>query len=714
VSAVVPLRVLHLEDDDDDAALVLRELERAGFEVDLLRADHGPSFTRALDLAAARADALGHDSGYGALALDVVLGDFVLPGYDGLAALAALRARDPEVPFIFVSGVSGEDRALAALRAGARDFVLKNRLSLLGPAVARELEQRAQRRGRMQAERALHREAVRKRALFESAPVSLVEVDANDLLRLLRREFGGPSPPPGVDVRAWVTARPGRVEELARGIRIVDVNEETARILELPSKEALLGDLATIASGHGGVGPTVAALIAAIAEGGGRFVTEVDYRTFRGRSGRGLVGVQLPGPGDEDGRFVSSMLDLTPQRRLEEQVQNTRRVASVGALAAGVAHDFNNLLSVITGHLEFLRESLEGDAQSSRDLDVALEAAGRAAALTRQLLGFARQPRQHPRVLEPLEVIERTRQLLARTLGEHIDVVVKSAGRPGAVYLDPSQLEQILVNLSVNARDAMPRGGTLTITTDRVDVPVDDPRVRSGALVAGDYVRVSVEDTGEGMDPATLERIFEPLFTTKPSGHGTGLGLATVHAIVTAAGGWIGVDSRPGAGSRFDVLLPSAGEPVAPERKANAVCPSENTGRILLVEDDPLVRATARRILERAGYLVTECASPAEAIAVAESTTTPFDLLLTDVVMPGMHGADLARRLHAEGCVTRVVLMSGYAPSDLGVLPGPLLPKPFTDRVLRAHVEAALRRDGSPSSTAAEGPARGAGRPEGP
>jgi signal transduction histidine kinase/CheY-like chemotaxis protein len=687
VSGGERLRVLHLEDDDDDAALVARELRRAGFDAIVARAEDGPSFERAL-----RAATEHGLTGAGCLALDLVLADYALPTYDGLSALRALRALDPEVPFIFVSGVLGEERALEAMRAGARDFVLKHRLSLLGPAVARELADRRERRARLRAERALLQEAARKRALFESAPIVLMEVDAGDLLAELRRRFAGAaSSLRGDDARARLEADPTLLEALASKVRIVDLNDEAVRVLELPGRGVLLGDIASIARSHGGPSATVASVLAIILGGGGRFVAEVDYRTYRGRVGRGLVGVELPGPDAQDGRFVASMLDLTPLRRLEQQVHSARRVESVGALAAGVAHDFNNLLSIITGHLEFVREALDGDAQSSGDLGVALEAAQRAAALTRQLLGFARAGQQRPQVLEPCGVIERTRQLLARTLGEHVELVVRHGEGVGGIYIDPTQLEQILVNLAVNARDAMPRGGTITVSTERVDLGPDDPRVRSGALVAGPYVDLAVEDTGHGMDAVTLERAFEPLFTTKAPGRGTGLGLATVHAIVTAAGGWIGARSELGSGTRFDVLLPRAGTPPVVEPVVAPTSAAPQTGRVLLVEDDALVRATARRILERAGHHVTECASAAEAIATSAREPTPFDLLLSDVVMPGMHGADLARRLLADGRVLRVLLMSGYTPDDLGELPGPIVAKPFTDRTLRAHVETVLR-----------------------
>jgi signal transduction histidine kinase/CheY-like chemotaxis protein len=391
------------------------------------------------------------------------------------------------------------------------------------------------------------------------------------------------------------------------------------------------------------------------------------------------------------------------RERLQRSLAQTHRLESLGQLAGGIAHDFNNLLGVIIGYADFVSGQLAAaDHATPPDLDALRNdveqierAAERATGLTRQLLAFARREVTRPEVVDLGDVVRETEQLLRRTLGEHVQLTCKLGERLPPVLADPGQLEQVLVNLAVNARDAMPTGGTLLIETAEVEVDQDFADARPG-LTPGPYVRLRVSDTGEGMEPAVLEHAFEPFFTTKPEGLGTGLGLATIYGIITQLGGYVSLYSESGIGTTCSVMLPATSEDAtassAPDRGAERYGHGET---ILLVEDEDGIREVARRILERRGYKVHSAAGGAEALALADALDEPLDLLLTDAVMPEMLGRTLADQISTRWPDTRVLYMSGYAAPMLGlgtsVPPNMhLIEKPFTERALLAKVQEAL------------------------
>ncbi len=329
------------------------------------------------------------------------------------------------------------------------------------------------------------------------------------------------------------------------------------------------------------------------------------------------------------------LMDITERRRLEEQLAGAQRMEALGLLAGGVAHDFNNLLTAIAGYGELARARLDEPARARDDLDEVLRAAGRASDLTRQLLAFGRRQMLEHQVVDLNTVVEETRPLLERLLGDAVRLECRLDPALATVRADAGQLGQVLVNLAVNARDAMPAGGTLTIATGNELV------VESGGEVPpGEYVSVSVADTGSGIDPAVRDRLFEPFFTTKEVGKGTGLGLAVVFGIVEQSRGRVSVRSDPGHGAEFRILLPRTAE--RPNGRAHAA-PQAPRGNetVLLVEDEDMVRRLTGEMLERQGYRVISAASPAEALRVEQ----PYELLLTDVVMPGMTGPELAEQL---------------------------------------------------------------------
>jgi PAS domain S-box-containing protein len=390
--------------------------------------------------------------------------------------------------------------------------------------------------------------------------------------------------------------------------------------------------------------------------------------------------------------------DLTAQRSLEAQLQQAQKMEAVGRLAGGIAHDFNNLLTAILTHTELILSDLPG-GQTREDAALIRETAQRATALTRQLLAFSRKQVARPQVVDLNEVIRATRRLLRRTLGEEVVVETYLTGTRVTVQADPSQLEQVLLNLAVNARDAMPQGGRLTLRTD-VAVLDEEAAQKHGGLPAGAYVVVAVEDSGIGMSREVQEHIFEPFFTTKGVGKGTGLGLSTVYGIVKQIGGAIDVASAPGAGTTFTVFVPRYLGTTHAGDDAVAVSPPGGHETILVVEDESTVRSSVRRILARHGYTVLEARHGAEALRLMETRPAPPDaeavrLVVTDLVMPEMGGHDLIASLRVRPDAPRLLVMSGYdehAAVEGEALPAdiPFLEKPFTVEGLLRAVRAAL------------------------
>jgi PAS domain S-box-containing protein len=401
---------------------------------------------------------------------------------------------------------------------------------------------------------------------------------------------------------------------------------------------------------------------------------------------------------DEHGRcthLVGAVHDVTARKHAEEMLRQSQKLEGIGRLAGGVAHDFNNILGVILGYGELMRRQV-GDGHPARPrLEQVIGAAHRAADLTRQILAFSRKQVMQPRLLDLGAVVGNMRSMFERVVGEDLEIVVLSAESLGAVRADPTQIEQVIMNLVVNARDAMPNGGRLTIETRDVDLDGTYAAAHPPAL-PGHFVMLAVSDTGIGMDAETQRQIFEPFFTTKPPGEGTGLGLATVYGIVKQMGGYIWVYSEVGRGACFKVYLPRVEEAVATDA---ASAPPEPSPRghetVLVAEDSESLRELIRELLTEQGYNVLTVSQGEEALALIQEGTQPVDLLLTDVVMPRLGGKDLTERLMATHPGLRVVYMSGYsggAISSQGVLDGGaiLLEKPFTGEKLARTIRLAL------------------------
>jgi hypothetical protein len=630
----VPLRVLIVEDSEEDALLLVRELKRGGYD---------PTYER-VDTAAATKAALERQS------WDLVIGDHSMPGFSGTAALALLRERGVDVPFICVSGTISEEQAVATMKAGASDYVAKGQLTRLVPAIARELRE-AKGRAALRASEASYG------TLVEHAPVGIYRsnpegrfLSVNEaLVRILG--YGSAAEVLRLDMTRDVYADPAERQ------RLLDRDTYTDR--EYDEVEA----------------------------------------TWKRKDGS-LLNVQLSVRAVRNAArqveyYETFVRDVTEQRRLQQQLVQAQKMEAVGRLAGGIAHDFNNLLTVITSYSDLLLEDLGGDDPKRDDVEQVRKAAEGAASLTRQLLAFSRQQVLEPRVVNLNVVVGGLRKMLPRVLGEDVEFATTLAPDLGAVRADVGQLEQVVMNLAVNARDAMPTGGKLTIETANVELDTAYTREHHRAA-AGLFAMLAVSDTGVGMDEATKARIFEPFFTTKGPGKGTGLGLATVYGIVKQSGGFIWVYSEPGHGTSFKIYLPRVDEPLDQGAAPPAVVGGRRgTETVLVVEDAAAVRAVTRQVLERHGYTILEAPNGAAALHVAATHHGPIHLLLTDVVMPALSGRPLAERLAQLRPETRVLYTSGYTDDSIvrhGVLEAGIayLQKPFTPDRLAQKVRDVL------------------------
>jgi len=628
-----PLRVLLVEDSEADAELLTRELRRSGFAAECARVQTAAELAKSLDRGP----------------WDLIVGDNSMPGFSGREALALVRARGLDIPFIFVSGTMGEDLAASALDAGAGDALAKGDLRRLVPVIRRELREAAERRALRDTEAAYS-------ALVEQAPLGIYRstpagrfISANPALaRILG--YASPQEVLALDIARDVYADPDERRRLvAQDTYTNQVYEE----LEATWKK----------------------------KDGTRIRVQLSVRASRDAAGR----VEF---------YEAFARDITSQRQLEAQLAQSQKMEAIGRLAGGVAHDFNNLLTVILSYSELLLQDLPAASADRDDVAQIQKAAQGASELTRQLLAFSRQQVLEPKVVDLNDAVSGIEKLLGRVLREDVKLRCALAPDTGAIKVDPGQLEQVLMNLAVNARDAMPKGGLLTIETANVDL---DAAYLEGHPMAkpGPYVMLAVTDTGVGMDAVTQARIFEPFFTTKEIGKGTGLGLATVQGIVQQSGGFIWVYSEPGHGTVFKIYLPRVDEPVS---QAESVMGEDlhGTETVLVAEDMPAVRAVTRQMLARYGYTVLEAADGVTALEVAASFEGPIHLLLTDVVMPDLNGRDLAQRLQGMRRDMKVVYMSGYTDDAVvrhGVLEDGIvyLQKPFTPASLARKVRLALR-----------------------
>ncbi|MCM2266711.1 MAG: ATP-binding protein [Elusimicrobiales bacterium] len=406
------------------------------------------------------------------------------------------------------------------------------------------------------------------------------------------------------------------------------------------------------------------------------------------------MGNVINGPDGKPGRVVIVSRDVTERKALEGQLRQAQKMEALGQLAGGVAHDFNNIITSLAAYADFIARSPSAGAQVAEDAAEIKKVCERAAGLSRQLLAFSRKQVLSPRIMDLNGIAAGVQKMLARLIGANIDLVIEKSPAPVPALVDPGQIEQVLLNLAVNARDAMPAGGRLVIKVFSCEYT---DYLLGSDIVPGRYAVISVTDTGTGMPPEVKARVFEPFFTTKSPGSGTGLGLSTAYGIVRQSGGYISVESEPGRGTAFSVYLPlSEREPESATASGTLPALRRGTETILLVEDDTVLRSVTRRTLQENGYQVLEAATDSEALLLAEERHKgKIDLILADIVLPGMNGFDLAQRVAAANPGIARVYISGYTDPDIikaeFITPEtPLIQKPFTTDALLFGLRAAL------------------------
>jgi two-component system, cell cycle sensor histidine kinase and response regulator CckA len=756
----LPLRALHLEGNPIDSELIESMLVSEGIPCRIQRVATRMSFVQALE----------HEH------VDVILSDVSLPAFTGMEALAIVRNTCPQIPFIFVTGTVGEETAIETLKSGAKDYVLKQRLSRLVPSVKRALREAEERNKRKRTEDILREREQLFRLIMENTTDLIAVLDKQGQRVYNNRAYqalvGSQESLRGTDSfreihpEDQVAIRAGFLETVQTGlgkrteyrlvaadgrVRLIESQDNVIRdaagavvnvvvvsrdITERKqSEEALRRSehwLRTILDSEPAcvmivdrdgrieeMNPAGLAMVGAASETEAigheilPFIHAEEQDTFSCKHRDALAGtaqrfqcriITLHGatrwieayavPFADDQREPMSVLmvarDITESRKMEAQLQQALKMEAVGRLAGGVAHDFNNMLTGISGHGDLLLRQLPSESPLRRHAEEIKQSCKRCAALTNQLLTFSRSQVVQPKVLDIGRALIGMEGMLRPLIGEDVILRIRADTASAHVRVDPTQLEQIVLNLSINARDAMPNGGVLTIET--ATVVLDESSIAHREVDPGVYLRLSVQDTGVGMDEQTMIRIFEPFYTTKEPGKGTGLGLSTVYGIVQQSGGCIEVDSILGKGSTFLLFFPTidgAGELLSATDHARSADPIPKT--ILVVEDDPAVRGVIQEVLSLSGYRVVEAANGEDAIARCRRHDGHFDLLLTDVVMPHLGGRQLAQQLHERYPQMKVLFISGYM--DDAILREGLsregmafLPKPFSPEALEQKI----------------------------
>jgi hypothetical protein len=631
-----PLFVLHAEDSESDGALVQRELRKAGRPVEYRRVETEDGMRAALE----------------EREWDVIIADYRLPQFSAPSALALLQGMGRDTPFIVVSGFIGEEIAVQMMRAGARDYLMKDTLARLAPTVEREIREAAARRERRGAEEALRESEARYRLLAENSGDVIWTID------MVSQRFTYVSP----SVRRLLGVSPAELS--SRTLLDIVRPEDKERVM------SLLHERMDALQAH--EEPTRVRIDAVeLTRADGTLVATEMVVTLRNEiSGRGreLIGVSR---------------DITDRMLLEGQLVHAQKMEAVGQLAGGVAHDFNNLLQAILGFAQLASDELPEGSTVRQYLAEVLRASDRARALIGKLLTFSRRETSRRSVIDLDDLVAGMSDMLRKLIGETCRLSTSSDGPGKLVTADPGQIEQVLVNLCVNAKDAMASGGTVQISTSLARFDTESCR-RNPWARPGEFAVLSVTDTGIGMSADVVRHIFEPFFTTKPRGRGTGLGMAIVYGIVTQHDGLIDVQSLPGQGTSISIHLPLARVDAAPQKAVQPVTAARGGNEIvLLAEDDDSVRTFASQVLKQSGYTVLTAADGAQALELFQSRGESVSLVVLDVIMPRMTGPAVADRIRSLRPRLPILFCTGhdFRLLEAGFAPSPdmdVLPKPFT------------------------------------
>ncbi len=600
-----PLRILIVEDSEDDALLLVRHIQRGGYEVTYERVEDTASMNTALDYRP----------------WDIIISDYAMPAFNGLAALKLLQEKDIDIPFIIVSGTIGEDVAVQAMKAGAHDYVMKNNPARLIPAIQRELQDVEVRRKRKRAEEALLESEDRYRRLFEDSKdaiyISTVEGRFLDINQA------------GVELFGYESK-----EELLKGNIEQDIYFDRLkrnRTKEIMRTQGFIKDFEQT-----------------LKRKDGKLITIVETATTV-RDAQGKVVM-----------YRGILRDVTKQKLLEQQFIQAQKMESIGTLAGGIAHDFNNILSIILGYCNLLKERRTKPKEFSESINAINQAVERGAALVRQILTFARKTDVAFMPINLPDVVHELLSMIEQTFPKIITLKANFAKNVPDIYADRTQIHQVLLNLCVNARDAMPNGGLITIKTEvRTKEQV---RERFPSADQEMYVCLSVTDNGKGMDEVTRLRVFDPFFTTKENGKGMGLGLSVVYGVVQAHHGFIDLESKRGRGTTFRLYFPV---PTIAKRLANGQIKKEpfkigGTETILFVEDEDLLSKMVLHILESKGYIVHIAKDGKDAIKLYKRRKREIALVLIDLDIPRMTGMDEFKNLKEINPNVKVIFASGF------------------------------------------------------
>jgi len=641
------LRILMLEDLESDRELAERELRKVGITFSSTRVETREAFINALE----------------EIVPDLILADHSLPTFDGLTALGIAQERCPDTPFIILSGTLGEELAVEALKRGATDYVLKHRIARLGSAVQRALSEARERAARKQAQAELHESMHFIQQITDATPSLIYILDINDR----RFVYGNRATTTimGYEMR--------EIEQMGDGYLLDHLHVDD--LTQLPERLACFKDVR-----DGEIIDTSFRIKHRNGEWRWLYSRETIFSRHLDGAPRLILGVAQ---------------DVTDRKQLEEQLVQAQKMEAVGRLAGGVAHDFNNLLTAIIGYSQITLFKMAPDEPLRREVEEIIKAGERAAGLTTQLLTFSRKQILNPQILDLNQIITNISKMIRRVIGEDIDLELMLASDLGQVKVDPGQIDQVLLNLVINARDALPEGGKITIET--ANVFLDEEYARTHVAVqTGAYVMLAISDTGTGMDAFTRARIFEPFFTTKAEGKGTGLGLSTVYGIVTQTGGHIWVYSEVNQGTAFKIYLPRVTEVAVATDPVEEFSNLQGTETVLVVEDDMQVSRLIVTVLKGYGYNVLKAPKAEDALNLLETEQgEKIDLLLTDVIMPGMSGKTLAQQFKTMRPDTKVLFISGYTDNAIihhGILdPGTaFVQKPFTPSALARKVREVL------------------------
>jgi len=646
--------ILIVDDDASSCATLAHILMAKGYQTDTAATGH-----EALEKAEGQS-------------FNVTLVDIRLPDVDGTDLLGPLRERQPDMAVVLVTAYASIQSAVQALNQGAAAYIVKPMDMDEMLATVRQVLDR-------------QRLVVENRRLYEETQRELAE--RKRAQEALARE--------GNLLRTLMDSLPDSVFVKDRECRFIAANAAQLRLLGLQAQEQLIGRM------DADFLPAETAEKRLVEDQyvihSGQPIFDWEERvTDREGKVRWLLVTKVP-LRDSQGRIVGLVgvsRDVTQHKRLQDQLRQAEKIEAIGRLAGGIAHDFNNHLMVINNEARFILGDLDSDSPLYEGLAAICQAGESAAELTSKLMSLSRSERRETRVLNLNQVLEGMSTMLRRVIAEDVNLVMRLDQHLGKVRADPVEFERIVVNLAVNARDAMPTGGTLTLETANVEL--DEAGVKAFPVASpGPFVLLAITDTGSGMTPEVRERIFEPFFTTKKGGAGTGLGLATVYRVVSEAGGGIAVDTEPGEGTTFRIYWPRLEERQErrhPRSPAEALPQGSET--VLVVDDEDYVRSLAVRMLRGLGYNVLAASTGPEAIELCKTSDQRVDLLLTDVVMPGMNGREVVDALSSADPDLGVVYMTGYGLQIIGKAgldpSHPLVQKPFTTEKLAATVREAL------------------------